>query len=133
MTKPTHPVELIVCAISTQEGELLSHTRNNPGNLRYAEQHGASRPDGHEGPIRPVEPVAQFVTWEAGVVALWRDTWAKVATGMTLRAIIYVFAPPNENNSAEYLSNVAEWTRLPLETPIINILPPLIALNGSAE
>ena len=128
--KPTFPVDLIVYAIATQEGELSSHTRNNPGNLRYSGQHGATRPDGYTGPVRADEPVAQFDTWVGGIIALYRQIWLQVAMGQTVRQIVSQFAPPNENDTAVYIADVAKWTGLALDTPVRDLLPPLVRMNG---
>ena len=129
-TLPPDIVDLIVDSIATQEGELDSHARNNPGNLRYAGQHGASRPDGYVGPVRAVEPVAQFDTWEDGVIALYRQVWAQIATGETLRQVITQFAPPNENATVTYVANVEAWSHLPLDTPVRSILQPLVKMTS---
>jgi hypothetical protein len=123
--KPTHPVELLVCAIATQE----ENHATNPGNLRYAGQAGASRPDGYTGPIRSVEPIAVFVNRHMGITALFRDIWAKVALGLTVKELIFKFAPPNENNSAKYLADVLFWTGLPPDEPVLSLLPELLPLN----
>ena len=49
----THPIELLACAIATQEGwfvrAALPFLRNNPGDLTYAGQVGASRGAGGGG------------------------------------------------------------------------------------
>jgi hypothetical protein len=135
--KPTHPVELLVCAIAEQEGDFTPGTtpvvRNNPGDLRYAGQIGARRPDGHIGPVRKDEPVAAFDTLEHGVVALYRQIWLQVAMGQTVRQIIFQFAPPNENNTGVYVSDVLLWTGLPADVPVIHIVPPLMKLSTLAQ
>ena len=130
--KPTHPVELIVCAIATQEGDFLPGSipakQNNPGDLRYAGQIGARRPDGFVGPVRAIEPVAVFDTLEHGVIALFRQVWLQVAMGQTVRQIIFQFAPPNENNTGKYVSNLLAWTALPADVPVSHLLPALVDL-----
>lgn len=127
--KPTHPVELLVCAIGTQEGELTSHTNNNPGNLRFAHQLNATRPDGTTSGTLEDEPIAIFDSWADGICALFRDVWAKVAQKMTVRELISTYAPPNENNTTVYLADVLEWTELPPDTHIVELLPPLFKMN----
>lgn len=121
-----HPVELLVRAISTQEGELGSHNRNNPGNLRYAGQLGATAP-GWDG--KGDAPVATFDTWTRGTVALFRQVWLQVDEGQTVRQVVTQYAPPNENDTAKYIADVALWTKLPLDTPVMNLLPVLTRLN----
>ena len=51
-----------------------------------------------------------FSSPQAGICALYRDLLAKIASGVSLRAMIFAYAPPNENNTAVYLANVQQWT-----------------------
>ncbi len=125
--KPTHPVELLACAIATQEGFFragtIPQTRNNPGDLRYAGQKGAlANPDS----------LASFTSLPFGVTALYRQLWLQVATGQTVRQIIAQWAPPNENNTSVYLENVLSFTGLPADTPVLDLLPPLVQLNQAS-
>jgi hypothetical protein len=131
--KPTHPVELIVCGIATQEGWFgdknnIPVVRNNPGDLRYAEQLNASAP-GWDG--KGVAPIATFTKPSTGITGAFRDVWAKVAKGVTLRELIAVYAPAgvDGNDTTEYLKNMLAWTGLPADTPILDLLPPLVKLN----
>ena len=130
MNKPTHPVELLCCALASQEGAWdpgsIPLIRNNPGDLDYAAQLGASRP-----PLgSPDASIAMFATPEAGIAALFRQVWLQVAQGQTVRQIVEQWAPPADNDSTTYLANVIEWTGLPTDTPVLEILPPLVKLNG---
>lgn len=135
MMKPTHPVELLACAIATQEGWFVAGTipatRRNPGDLRYAGQVGATRPDGTSGPVHPntAEPIALFPSAAVGIAALYRQLWLQVAHGQTVRDIIRQWAPPNENNTGAYLSAVLSFTMLPPDVAVLDLLPPLMALN----
>ena len=137
-TKPTHPVELLACAIATQEGYFSSNptvtprARNNPGDLRFASQIGASTP-GWKSPGTPDSPapIATFDTAAAGVTALFRQVWLQVAKGQTVRQVISQWAPPNQNNTSVYLENVLAWTGLPPDTPVLQLLPPLVDLAVS--
>jgi len=128
--KPTHPVELLACAIATQEGWFVPGTipskRKNPGDLRYAQQVGATRPDGTGGPVHPnvLEPVAVFSSKALGYAALFRQLWLQVAHGQTVRQIV------NEwDNVPGYLQDVLQWTGLPADVPVLELLPPLVQLN----
>ena len=124
-----HPVEALAAAIAKQEGWLtpgkLPTIRNNPGDLRFAGQLGATRPDGTTTGHLPTEPIAQFATPEAGITALYRQIWAQVAQGQTVAQIIAQWAPPTENDTSTYLANVLAWTKLPKDTPVLRLLPPL--------
>ena len=121
MKSPTHPVELICCAIATQEGwfssnrNVLPIVNNNPGDLDYAGQLNAE-PNGR---------FAKFTSPQTGETALFRQVWAQVAEGQTLRQLINQWAPSTENNTSEYLQNVMKWTGLAADTPILQLLPPL--------
>ncbi len=79
---------------------------NNPGNLRYAGQQGATNdPSGF----------AKFDTPQSGYGALLNDVQSKVTgtstTGLkpdnTLEDFAKVYAPPNENRTGEYVANLA--------------------------
>lgn len=136
--KPTNIIELIVCALGTQEGAEVAGSipdaRNNPCDLRYAGQAHASAP-GWDKATSKVPPIATFTgdqdgsALQYGVLAGYRDVLAKAATGMTLRQLVFTFAPPNENNTNLYLENVLKWTGLPADVPIVQLLAPLMMLN----
>jgi hypothetical protein len=127
--KPSHPVELLACAIATQEGWFLAGSlpslRNNPGDLRFAGQAGASVPAGASQP----RPIAQFASQALGTTALFRQIWLQVAEGQTVRQIISQWAPANENDTSAYLKNVLRWTGLPADVPVLELLPALVQLN----
>jgi len=128
--KPTHPVELLCCAIATQEGWFVPGTtpqiRKNPGDIRFATQLGASAP-GWDSTGTP--PIATFSSNALGVTALFRQLWLMVAEGLTVRQIIAAWAPPTENNTSAYLQDVLQWTGLAADTPVLDLLPPLVQLN----
>jgi len=121
------PVDLICSAIATQEGffssdpEVIPRKQNNPGDLRYAGQLGATG-----WKIAP-EPIATFSDLPHGVAALYRQVWQWVAMGLTLREMI---ARQDQATEAVYLANVQEWTGLPADTPILELLPPLVPANS---
>ncbi len=123
-----------MCAIATQEGWFGPSTnipvqRHNPGDLRFAHQANATRPDGTTAGTLAVEPIAVFSDAQAGICGAFRDVWAKVALGEAVRQIISIYAPPNENNTSQYLQNVLNWTKLPADTPVLQLLPPLTKLS----
>jgi hypothetical protein len=124
--KPTHPVELLACAIATQEGWFvpgsIPQIRRNPGDLKFAGQMGATAPGATVG-------IAVFKSNEYGVTALFRQLWLQVAEGQTVRQIIAQWAPPNENNTSAYFQDVLAWTGLPADAPVLELLPPLTQLN----
>lgn len=126
MTKPTDPVMLLASAIATQEGffaatETIPKLRNNPGDLDYAGQIGATRP----AVGSPDPALAVFGSLLLGIAALYRQLWLQVAQGQTVRQIINQWDPGNPT----YLANVLEWTSLPADTPVLELLPPLVKMN----
>lgn len=127
--RPTHPVELLACAISTMEGFFVPGAtpvvRNNPGDLRYAKQLNASAPN-WDG--KGAAPIATFTSATTGTAGLYRQLWLQVAEGQTVAQIVAQWAPPNENNTSEYLKNVLAWTGLPSDIPVLKLLPPLVKL-----
>lgn len=79
----------------------LASMNNNPGNLRYAGQAGAS--SGHGG-------FALFSTVEAGFNALVNQIKLDAGRGLSLSAFISKFAPPSENNTQQYIQQIAQAT-----------------------
>lgn len=135
-SKPTHPVELLACAIATQEGWFgdpnnTPRKRNNPGDIRYADQLNTIRPAGWTKG-QPA-PIATFTRVETGITGLYRQLWLQVAEGQTVAQIIAQWAPPNENNTSVYLQHVLAWTGLPADVPVLNLLPPLIDMAALSK
>jgi hypothetical protein len=133
--KPTHPVELLACAIAMQEGWFqdgaIPQLRNNPGDLRFAHQIGATIPGGLTADfLAQPQPIAQFGSRALGLTALFRQLWLQVAEGQTVRQIISQWAPATENDTSAYLQDVLNWTGLPADTPVLELLPPLVNLEG---
>jgi hypothetical protein len=125
MTKPTDPVTLLACAIATQEGYFTPGTfpqeHNNPGDLEYEGQIGASPVVG--------SPLAHFATRALGENALFRQLRAQIAEGQTVSEIIAQWAPSTQNDTSGYLQDVLQWTGLPAEVPVLELLPQLLQLN----
>ncbi len=80
-------------------------THNNPGDLRHSPHsfHAADDPDG----IGEIDSVTD------GWADLERQLRLYAARGLTLQQAIYEFAPPEENNSAQYLKYVCDGLNLP--------------------
>ena len=79
----------------------VAHVKgNNPGNLRAAP--GVSSTKGF----------AQFASLEDGIKAMaWTiNGYPSRHHADTLRKMISTYAPPKENNTAQYIKNVASWT-----------------------
>ena len=90
--------------------EPLSVRNNNPGNLRYVGQEGATPGEGG---------FARFETPEAGMEAMRRqielDTQKR---GMNLTQFINKYAPPSENKTQGYIDFVVQKTGLDPTKPV---------------
>ena len=76
---------------------------NNPGNLNYVGQAGATKESGSNGRF------AVFGTAQAGLDALANQLRIYNARGIsTISAIIKKYAPENENNTAAYIDSVSK-------------------------
>ena len=124
--KPTDPVTLLCCAIATQEGYFSTDPTapprklNNPGDLNFAGQINGSPTEGMK--------LSTFCSPETGTAALFRQVWLYVAMGKTVREIIEIWAPPNENNTEAYITNVLAWTGLKADVPMLEQMAPLVDL-----
>jgi hypothetical protein len=79
---------------------------HNPGNLRWYE----SDPwIGLANPPQDADGFCVFIEDRWGIRALAKDLLAKYRRGLTtVTAIIEVYAPPNENDTAAYITAVAD-------------------------
>jgi len=94
----------------------LSASNNNPGNLVYAGQPGAVPGQGHGA-----SPFAKFPTMEAGWNALLNQVVLDQSRGHTLGSFINKYAPPSENDTASYITNMANRLGVSPNTPLANI------------
>jgi hypothetical protein len=119
-------VTAIASAIQTQEGYApgtLAYTNNNPGNLVYAGQAGATPGAGG---------FAAFPTYQAGLNALDNQITLDATRGTdvngnpttTLAQFITSYAPPSENNTAAYIANVSNWTGYDPNAPLSSLGAP---------
>lgn len=113
---------LIACAIATQEGFFVAGSfpqlHNNPGDLEFAGQIGASKVQG--------SPLAHFESLPLGVNALYRQIRAMIALNMTLWELIDKWSATDKE---AYQANVAAWTGLPVYVPLLQLLPLLVKLD----
>src|SRR6185312_14519355 len=109
-------------AIARQEGWLVADSRcrrnHNPGNIRYgefAQSHGAVGTDGVFA-IFP-DDVAGFRAMSVLLNAAYR--------GLTVAQSIAKWAPPTENNTAQYVDDIVEWTGMKPDTELtVDLLAP---------
>ena len=117
-------VEAITQAILRQEGGsnpksvhaamVARFGLHNPGHLIWARQRGA----------QPVQLSSQgrlwagWKTYAEGVEGVRRQVRLDISRGLTLRELISKYAPASENNTDQYIKNVAASTGLRGEEPI---------------
>ena len=93
-----HQLSLV---IANEEGwnnkDSLVYSLNNPGALTFVKQRNAKLGSRN---------FAHFSSADAGWKALRKDLESKLKRNMSLRAIIYRWAPPSENNTEAYLHKV---------------------------
>lgn len=97
---------------SIQLGSRLAQVNNNPGNLRFAGQPGATPGEGG---------FARFPSPQAGVQALQRQIQLDAGRGLTLAQFINKYAPPVENDTNLYLQQMVQATGATPNTPVRNI------------
>jgi len=79
-------------------GSRLAQVNNNPGNLRYVGQQGASQGEGG---------FAKFSSPQAGYNALKNQIKLDASRGLTVSQFINKYAPPVENNTSLYVNQFA--------------------------
>lgn len=99
-------------SIQIPKSSRLSYVNNNPGNLRFAGQNGAT--EGQGG-------FAKFSTPQAGFLALVNQIKLDAKRGHTLESFIAKFAPPSENDTKTYISQVAKSLGVKPNSSISNV------------
>lgn len=99
-------------SVSIPKTSRLSFVNNNPGNLRFAGQEGATEGEGG---------FAKFATADEGVKALENQIKLDASRGHTLESFVYKYAPPSENDTKKYLADIETATSSTAETPIAEI------------
>ena len=79
-------------------GSRLAVANNNPGNLRFVGQAGATQGEGG---------FAKFASPEAGVQAFKNQITLDASRGNTLESFINKYAPPSENDTGLYVKQMA--------------------------
>lgn len=86
---------------------------NNPGNLNFANQAGATKEGGPGGRF------AKFGSMKEGVAALVRQIGLYVSRGKnSIRKILEVYAPSSENNTGAYISAVSRALGIGPDDPL---------------
>lgn len=101
-----------IASVSIPSSSNLAFVNNNPGNLRYVGQAGATPGKGR---------FAKFESAEAGAKALVKQIALDASRGHTLLSFISKYAPPSENDTKSYINNVAKTLGVSTDTKIANI------------
>jgi hypothetical protein len=150
------PIDSIVAAILRMEGSSSPNSVNqaiyrqtglyDPGHIewsRWSAAQGATKVT-IVGPDGKPRDWAAWPTEAQGeqAIANLLGVYASSNPGMTVQQAVFKYAPPSENNSALYASNLAEWTGIPTDTPLASVLsggplnptrPPAAATSTPAE
>lgn len=98
--------------VITIPANTLAARNNNPGNLRYVGQSGASKGEGG---------FAKFESVKAGYEALKKQIQLDAGRGHTLSSFIEKFAPPTENDTVSYIKTLQDALDVTAETPLVEI------------
>lgn len=90
----------------------LADKNNNPGNLRFVGQYGASEGEGG---------FAKFNTPEEGWQALQNQIRLDQSRGLTLAQFVSKYAPPTENDTETYTQQMAQWLGADPNTPLSSL------------
>jgi hypothetical protein len=99
-------LDALATAIIRQEGR--PQTDTNPGDLRAAPWLAAGLAH-----YKLLAGSGQFwspATRIEGIAGIYHVAMLHIAERQTLAQFVYIWAPPNENNSEAYLRNVKDWT-----------------------
>jgi hypothetical protein len=113
---------------ASSSGTPSTTPQNNPGNLR---------------PVGATTGFMSYPTPEAGMVAMRGDLLAKIGGSPSMKGktptlgnIISTYAPPSENNTADYQNYVSQNSGIPLDQPLTSsdvdkIMPPMMKYEGA--
>ena len=109
--------DAIAQAIQRMEGYApgtRAYRNNNPGNLRYVGQPGATGAD--------TSGFAIFPSYDAGYAALQKQIELDASRGLTIEQFIAKYAPPNENDTTNYTTRITEWTGFDPGMPLMDAI-----------
>jgi hypothetical protein len=102
--------------IASEEGFFksgsLPQRQCNPGDLEHAPG------ESHQG----TGPVGSFATPALGWTALENQLQLDASRGWTLQQMVYTYAPPPQNNSAQYLAYLVQGLGCAADTPMAQAL-----------
>jgi tetratricopeptide (TPR) repeat protein len=115
---PTNPMILAnmqmagLTAATIQQSSRLAFANNNPGNLKFVGQAGAILGEGG---------FAKFETAKDGIVALHKQVHIDAERGLSVRDMIYKYAPPSENKTELYITQLIQALNVTRDTKVANI------------
>lgn len=101
-----------ISTVDIPQSSHLAYVNNNPINLKYAGQKGAVK--GEKG-------FAKFGSAAAGAAAGLAQIALDSGRGLSLAKFILKFAPPTENDTKKYISQVSDWLGISPTTPLAKI------------
>lgn len=96
----------------------LADKNNNPGNLRFVGQAGATQGDGG---------FAKFNTPEDGWLALQNQIRLDQSRGLTLAQFVEKYAPSTENDTNLYIQQMSQWLGVDPNVPLASLDYELVA------
>lgn len=104
----------------------IATRNNNPGNLRYSPYQSGS-----EKTVNGT--FATFSSPDVGWSALQDYIDTKAKSGVTLRDFIYTYAPPTENNTANYLQYLSGQLGIGADSPLDSLYGVAVDSVGSSN
>lgn len=126
-------INTVASTIQTIEGYYpgsLSYRLNNPGNLTYAGQAGAT-------PVQVCNPnchqFASFDSYDDGLTALDNQIALDASRGQTIQQFINSYAPASDNNNpTSYAAQITATTGLSVNDPLSSALTPGASASADA-
>lgn len=120
-------IQNLANAIATQEGffdsaSTIPELLNNPGDIWDGTDE--QKPN-RIWPHIPISPngFLHFASVAEGTAFLMDQLTRKIAAGDTLEQLLTAWAPPDKNDTATYIANVARWAQIPdTKAPLWNYL-----------
>lgn len=109
LARPPEPEPQQPSGITIPRESRIAYVHNNPGNLKFVGQDGASQGEpilGKDGEV--TGHWAAFETPEEGVAALGRQVGLDASRGQTVREFISKYAPPEGNDTELYIDQAAK-------------------------
>ncbi len=99
--------DVITGEVVIPESSRIAKVHNNPGNLKFADQSGATKGEAADDG----GAWAQFETPEAGLAALRSQIEKDAGRGQTIREFVTKYAPPGSNDTEKYIEQAATALR----------------------